>query len=291
MSINKYEIFHTVVELGSLTKASESLNISQSGVSHAISGLEKELGFSLLTRNKGGIKLTLNGERMLKYMRDILYLNWKMLQEAGEIKGLEIGSIRIGTFSSVSSVWLPGIIKKFMEQYPHIKVELLEGRQEEISMWINQGLVDLGFLMLPSSELEVLPLKRELLYCVLPETHHLSKKNVITLTELVEEKLILQNSTLMSIQKVFKINKLSPEIAFHLDDEQAVISMVKNSLGIAILPDIAIQNLPDTMKKIQLVEKEPISSIGIGTISFKSLPPAAEKFIAVTTLWLNEHFA
>jgi DNA-binding transcriptional LysR family regulator len=290
LSIGKYEIYHTVVELGSLTKASESLNISQSGVSHAISSLEKELGFSLLTRNKAGIRLTVNGERMLLYIRQILYLNEKMLQEAGEIRGLEIGTVRIGTFSSISVEWLPGILKKFMDQYPHIKVDVVEGKQEEITMWISQGIVDFGFLLLPAADMEVLHLKREAFSCVVPETHHLGAENSIKPNALKDEKLILQNSTLKIIHNILKSNKLSPEIAFHLDDEQAVISMVKNSLGVAILPDIALHNLPNGLKKIPLSDDRAISSIGIGSISFKNLSPAAEKFIAVSTLWLNEHF-
>ncbi|MFY4777050.1 LysR family transcriptional regulator [Metabacillus sp. RGM 3146] len=290
MSIGKYEIFHKVVELGSLTKASESLNISQSGVSHAISSLEKELGFSLLTRNKAGIRLTVNGERMLLYIREILYLNEKMLQEAGEIRGLEIGTVRIGTFSSICAVWLPGILKKFMDQYPHIKVDIVEGKQEEISLWISQGIVDFGFLMLPAADLEVLHLKREAFYCVVPETHHLGAENSVKPNALKEEKLILQNSSLKIIHNILKSNKLSTEIAFHLDDEHAVISMVKNSFGVAILPDIALHNLPEGVKKIPLLDDRAISSIGIGSISFKNLPPAAEKFIAASTLWLNEHY-
>ncbi|WHY74573.1 LysR family transcriptional regulator [Fictibacillus enclensis] len=290
MSIAKYEIFQTVIELGSLTKASESLNISQSGVSHAISSLEKDLGFSLLTRNKAGIRLTVNGERMLEYIREILQLNEKMLQEAGEIKGLEIGTVRIGTFSSVSAVWLPGIIKKFTDQYPHIKVDIAEGKQEEISRWISQGIIDFGFLMLPAADLEIFHLKKEPLYCVVPETHHLGAEKSIKPNALIEEKLVLQNSTLKTIRNLFKTNKLFPEISFQLDDEQAVIAMVKHSLGVAILPEIALHHLPEGVKKIPLSEDRAISSIGIGSLSFKSLPPAAEKFIAASTLWLNEHF-
>jgi DNA-binding transcriptional LysR family regulator len=290
LSIGKYEIFHTVVELGSLTKASESLNISQSGVSHAISSLEKELGFSLLTRNKSGIRLTANGERMLLYIREILYLNEKMHQEAGEIRGLEIGTVRIGTFSSISAIWLPGILKKFTDQYPHIKIDLLEGKQEEITLWISRGIVDFGFLMLPAADLEVLHLKREAFYCVVPETHHFSEEKFIKPKVLNEEKLILQNSTLKIIQNILKSNKVSPEVAFHLDDEQAIISMVKNSLGIAILPEIALNNLPAGVKKIPLLDDRAISTIGIGSISFKSLSPSAEKFIAASTLWLNENY-
>ncbi|MCM3718852.1 LysR family transcriptional regulator [Fictibacillus phosphorivorans] len=289
MSIGKYEIFHTVVELGSLTKASEALNISQSGVSHAIASLEKDLGFSLLTRNKAGIRLTVNGERMLMYIRDILTLNKKMLQEAGEIQGLEIGTVRIGTFSSISVEWLPGILKKFMNQYPHIKVEVMEGKQEEISQWISQGVIDFGFLMLPAVDFEVLPLKRETFYCVVPENQHLSVEKVIKTRALKKEKLILQNSTLKMVHKILKPNKSFPEIAFRLDDEQAIISMVKNGLGVAILPEIALYNLPAGVKKIPLSGEQAVSSIGIGSLSFKNLSPAAEKFIATSTLWLNEN--
>ncbi|SDM66888.1 DNA-binding transcriptional regulator, LysR family [Fictibacillus solisalsi] len=290
MSIGKYEIFQTVVELGSLTKASEILNISQSGVSHAISSLEKDLGFSLLTRNKAGIRLTANGEKMLQYVREILHLNEKMLQEAGEIKGLEIGTVRVGTFSSVSAVWLPGIVKKFTNQYPHIKIDIMEGKQEEISQWISQGIVDFGFLMLPAADLEILHLKKELLFCVVPETHHLAAEEFIKPDALKEEKLILQKSTLKTIRNLFKALKLNPEISFHLDDEQAVISMVKHSLGVAILPEIALHHLPEGVKRIPLSDDRAICSMGIGSNSFKSLPPAAEKFIAASTLWLNEHF-
>jgi DNA-binding transcriptional LysR family regulator len=289
LSIGKYEIFHTVVELGSLTKASEALNISQSGVSHAIASLEKELGFSLLTRNKAGIRLTVNGERMLLYIRDILTLSKKMLQEAGEIRGLEIGTVRIGTFSSISVEWLPGILKKFMDQYPHIKVEVVEGKQEEISLWISQGIIDFGFLMLPAADLEVLHLKRETFCCVVHENHHLGAEKAIETNALKNEKLILQNSTLKIIHNIFKPNKHSPEIVFRLDDELAIISMVKNSLGVAILPEIALHNLPDGVKKIPLLGERAIFSIGIGSISFKNLSPAAEKFIAASTLWLNEN--
>jgi DNA-binding transcriptional LysR family regulator len=289
LSIGKYEIFHTVVELGSLTKASESLNISQSGVSHAISSLEKELGCSLLIRNKAGIRLTVNGERMLLYIRDILNLNKKMLQEAGELRGLEIGTVKIGTFSSISVEWLPGILKKFIDQYPHIKVEVFEGKQEEISEWISHGIIDFGFLMLPAADLEVLHLKRETFYCVVPEFHHLGSEKSLKPNALKGEKLILQNSTLKIIHNIFKSSKHAPEIAFRLDDEQAVISMVKNSLGVAILPEIALHNVPDGVTTIPISDELVISSIGIGSISFKNLSPAAEKFIAASTLWLNEH--
>ena len=118
MSLAKFEIFSTVVELGSLTKAGETLGLTQSAVSHAIASLESEWGFSILTRGRAGINLTSNGEHVLRYIHEILKWNEEMVQEIANIKGLEIGIVRIGTFSSVSIQWLPEILGNFNEILP-----------------------------------------------------------------------------------------------------------------------------------------------------------------------------
>ena len=115
LSLAKLEIFNTVVELGGLTKAGEALGLTQSAVSHAIASLESEWGFSILNRGRSGIKLTSNGEHVLKYIREMLKWNEEMHQEIANINGLEIGTVRIGTFSSVSAQWLPEILKNFNE--------------------------------------------------------------------------------------------------------------------------------------------------------------------------------
>lgn len=81
LSLAKFEIFSAVVELGSLTKAGETLGLSQSAVSHAISSLESEWGFSILNRGRSGIHLTSNGERLLKYIRKILKSNEEFVEK------------------------------------------------------------------------------------------------------------------------------------------------------------------------------------------------------------------
>ena len=68
-----------------------------------------------LIRGRAGIKLTSNGERVLRHIQEMLKWNEQMMQEIASIKGLEIGTVRIGTFSSVSIQWLPEILKSFNE--------------------------------------------------------------------------------------------------------------------------------------------------------------------------------
>ncbi len=94
--INKYRIFLKVVEHGSLTKAGKELKLTQSAVSHAMTNLEKEFGFSLFTRSRAGIELSQNGERVLRYIEAIMQINESMVQEIADMNSLDLGSIKIG---------------------------------------------------------------------------------------------------------------------------------------------------------------------------------------------------
>ena len=73
-----------------------------------------------------------------------------MEQQVAAIHGIELGTIHIGTFTSVGVHWLPGIIKDFQRDYPHIEIRLVEGDYQEIEEWIAEGKIDCGFLSLPT---------------------------------------------------------------------------------------------------------------------------------------------
>lgn len=83
--------------------------------------------------------------------------------------------IRIGTFSSVATHWLPEIIRRFQSEYPNIQYELLLGDYSEIESWIWEGRVDCGFLRLPTRpEFETILLKKDALLAVIPKNHPLA---------------------------------------------------------------------------------------------------------------------
>ena len=289
LSLVKYEIFSTIVELGSLTRASETLGLSQSAVSHAITSLESEWGFSILKRGRSGIHLTSNGERVLKYIREILKWNEEMVQEIANINGLEIGTVRIGTISSVSIHWLPEIMKMFTECYPSIEIKLLEGDYDDVEYWISTGLVDIGFVSLPTSKhLEVIPLKKDRLLCVLSNEHPLADQNEIRFESIQDEPLIKsKKGSDNDLIRILKEHNITPNIKFELTDDQAIISMVENGLGISILPEMVLHWVPTNVRTIKL-EGENFRTIGIASTNFKTLAPATKKFIEYLNSWLSE---
>jgi len=288
LSLAKYEIFSTVVELGSLTKAGDTLGLTQSAVSHAISSLESEWGFSILNRGRSGIQLTSNGERILKYIREILMWNEEMNQEIANINGLEVGTVRIGTISSVSIHWLPEIMKKFNVHYPSIEIKLMEGDYDDIEQWISMGLVDFGFLSLPTSHpFEVLPLKKDRMLCILSDEHPLAEQNEIRFDMIKDEPLIKsKKGSDNDLKRILKENKVTPNIKFELTDDQAIISMVENGMGISILPEMVIHRVPNNVRKLKL-EGDHYRTLGIAATSLKSMAPATNKFIDYLKAWLN----
>ncbi|KAB7708148.1 LysR family transcriptional regulator [Bacillus aerolatus] len=288
MSIAKFEVFRAVVDLGSLSKAAESLGLTQSAVSHAIAGMESEFGFTLLTRGRSGANLTENGERILLHVREILKWNEQMMQEVATINGIEKGIVRIGTFPSVSIQWLPEIIKRFTEQFPLIKIKLFEGNYDEINEWIANGTVDFGFVSLPAAKsLDALPLKNDRLLCLVSDAHTLYNEECLSFGQLKNEAFIMPKSSIDNdVRRILTKHKVKPNVKYETSEDQAIISMVQNNLGISILPEMILYRLPNNVRAIEL-EGGYYRTIGIAAPSLKKMSPAAKKMIETLRKWLS----
>ena len=246
VNIQKYLAFLKTVEYGSFTKAAEVLNYSQSGISRMIQDLEKEWKISLLERGKGGVRLTSDGYKILPYAKRV-YEEYQHLQmQIDEINGLQSGLIRIGTFSSVATHWLPNMIKRFQEDYPNIDYELLLGDYTEIEEWIAEGRVDCGFLRLPTlPEFETIFLEEDKLMAVIPENHPLADLEKFPVKALCDEPfMLLEKGAKAEISAVFERNHLTPNVKFTTWDDYAVMSMVESGLGISILPALILKRVP-----------------------------------------------
>lgn len=289
MSLSKFEVFVTVIESGSLTRAGELLGLTQSAISHAVASLEREYGFSILVRGRSGVSLTSNGERLLKYMREMLRWNEQMMQEVSAINGIEVGTVRIGTFTSVSTQWLPGILKQFQDQYPAIEIKLLEGYYDEIEDWIVSGAVDFGFVSLPTAEtLETVPLHRDRMMVVVSDGHPLCQHEAVRTSDLQQEIFIMPKPGCDNdIQRIFKQARLVPRVKYEVGDDHAIIAMVQSGLGISILPEMILFRLPPSIRAIPLADEQ-YRSLGLAFPSLAQLSPASRRFFTCVTEWIHD---
>lgn len=243
-NIQKYKAFLTVVEYGSFTKSAEVLKYSQSAISKMIQDLETEWKVTLLERKKTGIVLSSDGLRLLPLIQKVCNDYEKLEIEVDNLRGLQTGIIRIGTFSSVATHWLPNIIQKFQQDYPNIEYELLLGDYDEIENWVLEGRVDCGFTRIPTTkELETYSLGMDELKVVLSEKHPLANKDRITVDEICEYPfLLLEKNANKVVSEVF--NKKKPNVRLTTWDDYSIMSMVERGLGISILPELILQQVP-----------------------------------------------
>lgn len=253
MNILKHMAFIKTVEFGSFTKAAEMLHYSQSGISRMINDLEKEWKVTLLIRNRAGVGLTSDGHKLLPYVQSICKEYQKLQMQIDDLNGLQAGLIRIGTFSSVATHWLPNIINEFQKAYPNIDYELLLGDYYEIEEWILDGRVDCGFVRLPlRSDLEVIFSEQDKLLVILPENHPLADCERFPVSALSNDPfMLLEKGGKAEVSEIFERYKVTPKIHFTTWDDYAIMSMVESGLGISILPRLILKRVP-----YRIVQKE-----------------------------------
>ncbi len=280
MSIQKYMAFIRTVEYGSLTKAAQSLGYTQSGISHMINDLEAEWGIALLERKRSGVQITSDGKKILPHIQNVCNAHQKLLTEIEELHGLNSGLIRVGTFSSVATHWLPNIIKSFQRDYPNIEFELLLGDYTEIENWIIEGRVDCGFLRLPiKPELESVFLEQDKLLVIMPENHPLAEREYFPINGLVGEPfMLLEKGAKAEISEIFEKHNIIPNVRFTTWDDYAIMSMVENGLGISILPELILKRTPYRIVKKEL-EVAAYRKIGLVMKDTKTAPLAVKRFL------------
>ncbi|MCU7737974.1 LysR family transcriptional regulator [Priestia megaterium] len=287
MSLVKYEILNKVAELQSFTKAADAMALTQSAVSHAITNLESEFGFPLVNRNRAGITLTTEGETMLLAIRKVLQENEKVHQEAASLLGLAKGTIKIGIFKSVSTKWLPEIIRLMEKNYPEIQIQLKEGDYLEIEQWLLSGEIDCGFINIThSSQFHIISLKKDRLLCVASNQSALYHQKTVSFEDLEKEPFIMPTyGGYHDIKQLFEEHGIQPDIRFELMDESAILSMVTHHLGISILPEMLLDSIPQELRAIPF-QVDSYRSIGLATRYH--LSPAAKKFAETTQAWLQD---
>jgi DNA-binding transcriptional LysR family regulator len=247
MTLLSYQIIKTVADMGSFHKAADVLGLTPSAVSHAISALEKELGFALLVRSKSGVTLTNYGEHLLPYINVVLNSDESLQQAVSELNGLKKGKVKLGVFSSVCTNWLPDILHSFQKMYPEIYIEVFQGTYDDVAYWIKNGVVDLGFLSVSSArDIPIEPLYEDPLVCVLPKgTPRISEGEYVTIEDMRNHQFVTQREcTDADIQNFLKNNSLSIKSSYHVVDDLSTVALVEKGFGICLMPQLVMNDIP-----------------------------------------------
>lgn len=286
--MQRYLALQKIVELGSFTRAAESLGYTQSSMSQMIASLEHELSIKLLNRSRTGATLTLEGAELYPFIERTIFQYQSIGEKAAEIRGLETGIIRMGTFASLTCHWMPQLIKGFQQLYPHVQFLFHQGDYKLIPEWIRIGEIDFGFVTPPAiHDLETVFIKEGEMRVVLPKDHPLASHSSIHLTDIANEPIILlEEGDYNEALEAFRAAGITPNIKYIVHDDYAIMTMAEAGLGIGILAELVLRRTSYDIVSLPL--DPPLHrQLAIGYKDENSLPMASKKFIQ----YIKEHAA
>lgn len=283
MDIRYFELLADIAETHNLTASAARMHYTQSGVSHAIKNLEKELGIRLFYRTNRGVEFTPDAQTLLPPIRSMIAQYHRFKDAVDSINGLQGGTVTIGSYSSIAIHWLPDVIKQFQREYPNVTLQIREGNLEHISKWMSSGDVDFGFVSkVPEHEFDFFQFAEDPLYAVVPldfePPEHFG--GVFPIEAFADYPFITTTALDNDVAAALEKAHVKPPVSFYSEDDHSIIAMVEHGLGISLLPALILEGYDSNLKKIPL-KKTVKRKLGIGVTNQESLSVADLKFIDV----------
>lgn len=246
MDIKQLHYFIAVSEQMNFSKAAERLHISQPSLSNAIKKLEQEIGSPLLERNTRNLQLTEAGELLFERAK-VIVKNMEVLKiEMDEVIVHGTRDITIGVMESIKH-WLPKVIANYKKDYPHMKIHLVDilgSKRVKKSLKSYKTHLIITNQLMDDPELEVQTLYEERLVAVLPLHHPLAQKDTLTISDICEESFIISTEgfqTRRDILTSFEQAGKNINIQFEIERFETAVSLVREHLGVTILPENYLQ--------------------------------------------------
>jgi LysR family transcriptional regulator, nitrogen assimilation regulatory protein len=249
MDLKQLEYFRHVAELGSFTRAAAFLSVVQPALSRQVRQLETELGQNLFERNGRGVVLTDAGTRLLEHTRGILTQVGRARQDLEDQRKGDYGHFALGLPPSLGrSVTVP-IVKAFARQLPNARLATVEGLSAYMLEWLSIGRVDcaLVYNALASPSFDMQPLLVEQLYLIAPVAARRARheRKSVSLAELADYPLIIPSrphAMRMSVEHALASVEAKINIAHEIECIPAIIDLVRQDLGYAVLPLNAVKS-------------------------------------------------
>src|SRR4051794_17098154 len=240
------EYFLAVADERSFTRAADRVFAAQSTVSAGIQSLERELGSPLFERDAHGVRLTDVGEAVLAEARAGL-LAVDRMRELADRGGPLRGTVRVGIFTNLTTVDLPGIMGEFHRRHPHVDLRLGPSPSGSTGLVedVRQGRLDIAFHGLPDAvpDLITRPLAVSPFRAVLPDAHPLAQQESVSLVDLAPEPWVDSRTGFgnrVTLDRAFASLGLSRRVPTELADLGEIPRFVASGLGVAALPELTI---------------------------------------------------
>ncbi len=291
MEFDQLKGFYHVARLESFTEAAQKLYLTQPAISLQVKALEEELGEKLFERTGRRIKLTHAGEILFRHAEEIVGKMDEIRSVMGDLHALERGRFSLGTSDTTSLYFIPELIKEFRNTYPNIELKMVNRISSEVIRRILDCEVDLGIVSLPVSDsrLQVLPLIKHPLVCVVSKDNSLAGRKLVRPIELAGQPMLAlerESTTRKRIDSYLVQNGVHLKTVMELGSFEIIKKFVAIGLGLSIIPQRAVSSSSDGIQILKFAKTPPSIELGAVYRKDRFLPHAARAFLDLS----EKHF-
>lgn len=290
------QAFVKIAEIGCFTKASHFLHISQPALTRRIKKLEEHLGTALFERSTRQVKLTAVGRDFLPKAQSLIDFYESSILSIKEMATHQAGIITISCLPTAAFYFLPSVISDYNEQYPNIRIRILEHSASDCLEAVLSGDADFGINMINITHpnIEFTPLVNEPFVLACKREHPLAKKPLVLWEELSGLKLIGVRKTSgnrLLIDQALEQFDWKPNWFYEVRRLSTSLGMVEAGLGVAVVPSLAMPaDEHHILVSRPLIEPVIRRTLGLALRKGTPLSPAAEKFAEMLLkLWSPEN--
>jgi len=258
------EVFMTVAEKLSFSKAAEDLFISQPAVTKHVKELENKLNTALFDRKGNKIYLTQAGKLAYQHLKQIRELYGEMEFELGRLNDAHRGLLQIGASSTISQYVIPGVLAVFHQRYPQIKLDLFNGNSFDMESKLLNNEIDLALVENDSSQANIryLDYMDDEIVVVAAANQLIAKQKSLAIADLQEIPIVVRekgSGTLEVIQHALAKQQVDLErlnIFIHLGSTEAIKNFLLNFDGLALVSEKAIEKELQLKQLIRIKVKD-----------------------------------
>lgn len=288
MEIRHFRLISTVSRVGTLSKASEILCLSQSALSHQLKELETNTGVIIFHRINKKLVLSETGKIFLKYSDVILNHINDLTQILTDIKGEKTGNIKISLEAYTSYFWMPPILKEFNRLFPNVEIniktddltkplQLLQNRKLDYAITVSKE---------PNEKFDFYPLIDDQIVVLMALNNRLSYKDFVDIGDLQNEVVIThgkKDERNKILEDAYRDKPLPSTKFIHITNTQSILEMVSENLGVAFLSKWAIEQYVDTRtcKLMRLSERGTFRKWYLAKLTSKQESDYEKQFISI----------
>ena len=280
MDTKKLAALAAAVRLGSFTRAAEELGYTQSGLTHMMNSLEKDVGFPVLVRSRSGVRLTPAGQRIFPLVQECLAGAEALEHEILLINTHQEESVRVAAYDSIARHWLPEVIQQFRRNHPGIGVDIQMGSVQEVYRWVQEGRVDLCFASRQESvALDWIPMQDDELLAILPPDYDNGGRSAFPVEEFTGKEFLMPSMGFtLDIMRVLNRHGVTPLIRTTQVSDSVILSMVEHGLGVSMLSRLVLQGRQGGVQALPLAPRA-VRELGMASRPRRELRPMVRRFM------------